>query len=130
MVGRCRTCRYWDTENTLDSWDFKAAGMKRCIGIREAWNVRRPGSSADFDSIEDRDERIEAYEKAQNDAYRRELAVVQDGSEYMAMLYTGPDFGCVKHEAVISITTESGSTIRFQSGDKEIKSKLGLERSE
>jgi hypothetical protein len=94
-MGRCDKCQHWTPS---EDHNVEAAGMRKCRAVRPLWHV-----------IEDATRGMtygdgNAYRAAEIEALRRARAVVNDGSSYMADLFTGPDFGCV-----LFATTPEGS---------------------
>ncbi|CDO34022.1 hypothetical protein [Novosphingobium sp. KN65.2] len=91
---RCDQCKHWDEPR---EWDFDYAGMRRCLAIKQAWDVENaafPHEGKDKYDFEDWSEvqRIEA------EALKAAKAVAQDGSSYAASIRTTGDFGCVLFE--------------------------------
>lgn len=85
---RCDGCRHWTEEP--EEWEAKAVGFRECRAVRERWRIQDDASSG----IEWAGEEDGAYMQARRDALKAARAYVQDGSEYMAQLYTAPDFFC------------------------------------
>lgn len=89
----CKDCKHWskniqdlEEENDYRMWNDspRELGLGRCLKVPELWESydwKKP----DCDSISFTDEVIE----------RNDLAFVKDGSDYLAELYTLPNFGCV-----------------------------------
>lgn len=88
---RCDQCKYWDTQEIEPEWDAEAIGFHKCKAIRERWKIQDEASQGlDWDSSN----ADHTWAKVRNDALKASRAYVQDGSEYMADLVTGPDFFC------------------------------------
>ncbi len=84
---RCDQCKHWDTEEIEPEWDAEAIGFHKCRAMRERWRIQDEASGKlDYESKD--------YSKVRNDALKSARAYVQDGSQYMAELVTGPDFFC------------------------------------
>lgn len=79
MTVRCDQCQHWAP---ADEWDAKAAGFRRCLGVRERWKIEDGTSGERYD----REREIAALRAAR--------AYVEDASGYIAQLMTGPDFFC------------------------------------
>ncbi len=72
-MGHCKDCKWWDVEKESDYYEIKeqqANGKGLCLKAIEAWSYN-------------------AHES---------LMVTVDGSQYMALLFTKPEFGCVLFE--------------------------------
>jgi hypothetical protein len=87
----CSTCRWWvldknDSYNSLispeDPVTYEQEKTEEAIATKWGHVVRRC-----------RCPKITFYQRPERDG-----ATVCDGSEYMAQLLTGPDFGCIHHE--------------------------------
>lgn len=76
MNDRCKTCKWW----TLHDESWRNSGL---VVFKAACEVRECTSP-----------KLHFYEPPAADE-----ASVTDGSEYTGNLWTGPDFGCVNHEA-------------------------------
>jgi hypothetical protein len=76
---RCDQCQHWAPP---EEWEAKAAGFRRCLGVRERWKIEESVSSEKYDH----DREVAALRAAR--------AYVEDGSEYMAQMMTAPDFFC------------------------------------
>lgn len=81
-MGRCATCRHWDTEPHTES-----PHVRRCLRVLEWWEATEWSGGGDEPSR--RDFRPEA---------RDVLAFVNDASSWQADLLTRAEFGCVMHE--------------------------------
>lgn len=82
----CKTCKYWITDPEGRRYDDQSAmriGLGVC-GIVELF----------FDCT-----RWNEEGKARELIDPTRLAYVQDSSDYIASLYTAPEFGCVQYEA-------------------------------
>lgn len=100
---RCDQCKHWKPSN---EWEANASGFRECVGVRTRWKIedeavggleKYPTSEAtiefDYEDVGVR------WMEAMTTAFQREKAYVQDGSQYRAELFTGPDFFCAKFEA-------------------------------
>lgn len=92
---RCDQCKHWADESR--EWDFDKSGMRECLAIQQAWDVKDAAFTPekpryDYDDW-DEVERLEA------EALKAAKAVAQDGSSYAASIRTTGDFGCVLFEA-------------------------------
>lgn len=108
----CTTCRHWmpavDPDDELaeyrshNDWQAEKIGYRKCMRIIARWKHQdkvdptlqqkwRSGGATDKSATE-------AYWKAVEEAVVASKAYVQDGSEYVADMFTAPDFGCVLHE--------------------------------
>ncbi len=92
---RCDQCEHWGFK---DEWDFDNADMRRCLAIKQAWDVKeepfkREGAKDRYD-YDDWSE----VERIESEALRAAKAVAQDGSSYSASIRTTGDFGCVLFE--------------------------------
>ena len=91
---RCDGCNHWDTKEVQPEWDADAIGFHKCKAVRERWEIQDEASKdLEWDSGEGN-----AFSKSRADALKASRAYVQDGSQYMADLVTGPDFFCALHE--------------------------------
>lgn len=105
---RCDTCRYWQMAET--DWQAERVRFRRCEAVKEQWHItsaataqisypRRPYDEPAGSQIPpSRQAALDAYEAVKDDALREARAYVIDGSQYMAELWTGPDFFCAKFE--------------------------------
>lgn len=84
---RCDHCKYWPDKP--DEWEAEQAGLRKCAAVRSRWDIADEASFR-FDS----DEAEEKFEAVRREALRTARAYVQDGSQYTASLWTGPDFFC------------------------------------
>ncbi len=82
-MQRCKTCRHWAKPKSEYG---EVPGSGNCEAIPQLWDA------SEWD--ENGSGRVP---KAQ---YADKRAFLQDGSDYMAVLKTLPDFGCVHHEPV------------------------------
>lgn len=72
-MGHCKNCKWWDQEKDKDWCDIKQEyelGRGMCLKAVESWSEKSSES----------------------------LMVTLDGSQYMALLFTKGDFGCVLFE--------------------------------
>lgn len=78
-MNTCKTCKYWEKHST-EHTDFIIGDCNKIKTYWDSteWNYSYTGRTR--------------AEEAKND-----LAFVQDGSDYYAVLLTLPDFGCVHH---------------------------------
>ncbi len=106
---RCATCRHWGAQTAacdeFQDWQADKLRHKRCERVIPRWKIEGSIPRVERAYIEDhlgfrRDETAEArYDKLMKEAFADHPAYVQDGSEYVAELITGPTFGCTLHEA-------------------------------
>lgn len=88
---RCDQCKHWDTAEIQPEWDAEAIGFHKCKAVRERWGIQDEASHGlDWDASNEDG----TWMKVRNDALKESKAYVQDGSQYMADLVTGPDFFC------------------------------------
>lgn len=102
---RCEHCRHWGHRNeageyVAPEWDYEAAAMRRCLAIRQSWDVKDEA----FDEAKGLKERSDygdwdEVERIEAEALKAAKAVAQDGSSYAASIRTAADFGCVLFEA-------------------------------
>ena len=87
---KCGDCKHWHPQ--ADHWDLDAPGMGCCWAINPWWEVASSGSDKckEYGS--------EYWHKLRKNALAESLAVVGDGSEYAAALYTMPEFFCANFE--------------------------------
>ena len=80
-MERCKTCKHWEKPRN----DYgEVPGTGTCNAIPQLWDA------SEWD--DDGESRVLKTKHADR------LAFLQDGSDYLAMLKTLPDFGCVHHE--------------------------------
>lgn len=79
---RCDKCEFW--ERKAENWQAGTAGFRECTAVRPRWHIEDDITTTEYKA--DPDGWIAAIVAAR--------AYVQDGSEYVAILYTGPDFYC------------------------------------
>ena len=80
-MSNCGNCKYWKKpENDYG----EVPGTGRCMKVVQYWNAAQWS--------EDYENRVLRPE------YEKELAFVQDGSDYCAELKTFANFGCVQYE--------------------------------
>lgn len=91
-MNTCETCAHWQP---LEEWDVKAGGLRRCVGVRQRWDVEDEIPEEIRASKYDGAPLDAAYQSAAEAVFAEARAVVQDGSQYSAQLLTRPDFGCV-----------------------------------
>lgn len=102
MNPACSTCRHWKLEGTQD-WEAERAGFGECLAVRERWAITgevggyRVSLEYDYEDMTPA-ERIESKMEERTAALRAARAYVQDGSEYRAELFTGPDFFCALYD--------------------------------
>lgn len=95
-MNRCETCKHWTESN---QWDVKAGGLRECGAVQPKWVVEDQVPEAlqkgryGFEG----DGAQAAYETASTECFKKAMAVVNDGSQYIAVLLTRPEFGCVLH---------------------------------
>ncbi|WP_196232895.1 hypothetical protein [Sphingomonas segetis] len=101
---RCDQCRHW-ARNEPDSFVIyeRWSGLGRCLAVKERWRVldnatrdRELGwaDDTDWDEFGDQPPPENTWEGVRLAALKKEMAVVQDGSDYHAELLTRPDFYC------------------------------------
>lgn len=88
-AARCATCAHW-TPQDYDG-QFDRIGFRECVAVRQREAVEREAPTKGLMSA--------ARREAEDAAIIAARAVVIDGSSCMAALITGPDFGCILHEA-------------------------------
>lgn len=88
---RCDQCRHWKrAEESNEEWEAMGAGLRECAAVRERWRIVEDAvSGLDMDVVGD-----DQYMTIKKEALRTAKAYVQDGSQYRAELFTGPDFFC------------------------------------
>jgi hypothetical protein len=93
---RCDQCRHWNDPPGYDeSWEASEIGFKLCGAVRERWKIQdgvhggEKHSPVDADAATD-----ERWTRERKGALAASRAYVEDGSEYKALLWTGPDFFC------------------------------------
>ena len=92
---RCDSCKHWHTKEVQPEWDAEAIGFHKCKAVRERWDIQDKASEGlDWDASQEDGK----WSKVRNDALKASRAYVQDGSQYIADLVTGPDFFCALHE--------------------------------
>jgi len=105
--SHCSTCRWWvldknDRYDTLispaDPVTHEQEDTEDAIAAKWGHAVRRC-----------RCPKISFYQRPDRDG-----ATVCDGSEYMADLLTGPDFGCIHHDANDRLDGQEGSEERAE----------------
>lgn len=102
-MNRCDGCAFWVEDNS--DWRGSSFGFRKCSVIihfdkledaaEEAWRKENPSLCGD-DASED------LMVAATDVIIKATKAYTIDGSNYVAELWTGPDFGCVKWEAQCS----------------------------
>ncbi len=90
--SRCDNCKFW--EQGKQDWTVTKIGFGRCKGVRERWNIEDDAVAGMKFGDETGD-----YGKRRIAALQASRAYVQDGSQYMADLYTAPDFFCALYVA-------------------------------
>lgn len=85
----CKECKHWGDDD-FPSWEADAAGFRLCTAVRARWVI-----ADEADTNIDRFENGDAWLAARREALVKARAYVEDGSDYIANLMTGPDFGCV-----------------------------------
>lgn len=81
---RCDQCKHWKPDDTED-WAAEEIGFRLCTAVRPRWKIQDEASELKIEG--------DAAE-LRAEALRAARAYVQDGSEYLADLVTGPDFFC------------------------------------
>lgn len=91
-MGNCGKCKHWDkgcdSESTSYYWQQKSMGLGVCTKVHQFWNATEWSNDEDAED----DTRIP------KEKHKCDLAFVQDGSDYWALLLTKPEFGCVQFE--------------------------------
>lgn len=99
-MKRCDGCKHWPDKS--DEWEAEQAGLRRCAAVRARWDIADEASDALATEIGkrwwDEDADDDKFEAVRRDALRTARAYVQDGSQYTASFWTGPDFFCALHE--------------------------------
>jgi hypothetical protein len=104
---RCDGCQHWIAP---DEWEPNKYGFRFCGAMRERWKIEDaavenapwPGGRHIVWQTDEKgndfteDAAWNAYEQKQIDAIKQERAYVEDGSQYMASMFTAPDFFCAK----------------------------------
>lgn len=73
----CKDCTYWKLEPS-ESY----LGLGKCTKVRQFWDSTEWSEDGDYRQFLPECEDLKAF--------------VQDGSDYRAVLFTKPDFGCVQ----------------------------------
>lgn len=90
----CKECKHWREEK--EDWTATGIGFRKCMAIRERWRIEEDATRGlEYDDVEGSD-----FVTKRRNAFKTARAYVQDGSEYVADLITGPDFGCVLFAAI------------------------------
>ena len=78
-MNTCKTCKYWKQDNT-EHLDFVIGDCQKIQRFWDAteWNHDYTG-------------------RTRTEENKNDLAFVQDGSDYYAILKPTPDFGCVMY---------------------------------
>jgi hypothetical protein len=83
---RCDQCRHWQRQS--NTWEADDIGFGRCTVVRERWKIQDEASKeVEWDAPKE-------YDLRRKQALIAARAYVEDGNEYMALLFTGPDFFC------------------------------------
>ena len=91
---RCDQCKFWGDKS--DTWETGEIGFRTCLAVKERWIIADGAHEGIKHPQFDRDD-VESYRRwarERSDALREARAFVEDGSEYRAVLNTGPDFFC------------------------------------
>lgn len=91
----CDGCTHWGGSEDPEEWESKGVGFRKCNAVRPRWKIQDEAARR---GIRRSPQEQGIVTKARNDALIAARAYVQDGSEYVAELYTGPDFFCALHE--------------------------------
>lgn len=96
---RCDQCKHWKraSEDNRIGWEAQGAEFGECTAVRPRWVITDDIPSPWMQGEPSKDA-LKAYEDAKTAALKAARAYVQDGSDYVADLVTGPDFGCVLFE--------------------------------
>lgn len=92
---RCDGCKHWKQQSDNEDWEAHGVGFGECLAVRERWRIT---DDAVKDMQYEYDEASQ-FQTKRREALRTARAYVQDGSEYRAELFTGPDFFCALFEA-------------------------------
>ena len=87
MSGRCKDCRWWDSESAYSDFDKPTSDVRHCLCDHILKVKDMEGRQEWDDDMMCRTIRIEEDE-----------AVAYDGSDYLSTFSTGPEFGCVHFE--------------------------------
>jgi hypothetical protein len=90
-MERCKTCKHWAP---LPDETLTLRGAGHCTAALPIWEATEEAGPEGQENWYNEDTRLRL-----KPACAGVLAVVEDGSQYMARLVTMPDFGCVQHEA-------------------------------
>jgi hypothetical protein len=85
----CATCKHW-RQPDYQGEKGKLAGVKECARIHPLWEAAK--------WIRDAKDGEGDYQLTEDG--KQSSAFVQDGSEYMAILFTKPDFSCKLWEEI------------------------------
>ena len=80
-MGNCKTCKYWESFNKEEHYK---QDLGECMKAVLFWNAYDWNKETGYPEI---------IEECKDDKM-----FVQDGSDYVAALYTRSDFGCVSFE--------------------------------
>ena len=83
-MKNCETCKHWERWDARDI-PYKS-GIGECHMVVLFWDASHWGDVGG------------EYNRVILPEYKDQKAFVQDGSDYLASLYTRKDFGCVSHE--------------------------------
>lgn len=83
---RCDQCKHWDSDKANEHWEAQGVGFGWCKGVRERWRIQ--------DEVPRDQDLGDAWAAARVEHLKKSRAYVQDGSEYVAELFTAPDFFC------------------------------------
>lgn len=92
IPNRCDQCRFWGKGVDGPGWEGASIGFNVCERVRARWLIEDEASAVDSDDTD-------KWIATRKNALKSAKAYVQDGSEYMAELITGPDFFCALWEA-------------------------------
>lgn len=88
---RCDQCKHW---NKTEDWEMIESGMGECEAIIPRWEVVDLAvRNLPYSTKPESD-----YNIARCNALKEARAVVQDGSDYTATLFTFSDFFCALFE--------------------------------
>lgn len=92
---RCDQCQFWAKEE-YDGWEARDIGFRACEAVEERWNIAdRAHEGVPYPQWDHADEQsAKAWADKRSAALKDSRAFVEDGSDYHAVLVTGPDFFC------------------------------------
>lgn len=79
-MSTCATCKHWNTEHPA----YEARGFGQCDAVPPFWDASEWSEAGGA--------------RVLKQEYASTTAFAQDGSDYMAILWTKPEHGCTMHE--------------------------------